>query len=87
MGLSFRPSVLIEGDTAIRSVHLDGICVRCLEERAGAVHHSQGQPAGCYRGSRGQWRLLDHAIVLDRRSAGDGNGESAPTHLQVTGRA
>ncbi len=31
--------------------------------------------------------LLDHAIVLDRRSAGDGNGDAAPTHLQVTGRA
>ena len=31
--------------------------------------------------------LLDHAIVLDRRSAGDCNGDAAPAHLQVTRRA
>src|SRR5262249_32653715 len=31
--------------------------------------------------------LFDHAIVFDRKSAGDGNGGSAPSHLQVTVRA
>ena len=45
------------------------------------------RPAGVIADRAASAGLLDHAIVLDRRSAGDGNGDAAPTHLQVTGRA
>ena len=37
--------MVIERDTAIRSVHLDGIGIGCLQERAGVVRYEQGQPA------------------------------------------
>jgi hypothetical protein len=45
-----------------------------------------GQPSGVIADRAASAGLLDHAIVLNRRSAGDGDGDAAPTHLQITGR-
>ena len=78
--------MVIERDIAIRSVHLDGIGIGCLEERAGVVRHSEGQATGVIADRAASAGLLDHAIVLDLGSAGDGNSDGAPTHLQVAGR-